>query len=189
VKIIRKADIQTSRWAGGTTSQLFIFPAGSDYKKMDFDFRISTATIETETSTFTSLPGVKRILMVLDGTLELSHRDQLDSRSGRSTILEPFETDSFPGDWETTSGGKVTDFNLMIRRQELEGMVRMMQLGKKSDLVLEAEHHAFIYLHKGEVMINEKESLQRGDGIYFDSSSPLRIQGKANTELIYVTVK
>ena len=182
IQVIRSTDLRTNRWSGGTTTELFIFPEGSDYKKQDFGFRISTATIETETSTFTSLPGVFRKLMVLEGTLELTHK------GFHSTILEPFETDSFCGDWETTSGGKATDFNLMIRDAELNGTIAMLHFGKKSDLPLTAEKHVFIYVYRGEILLNEKESLKKGDAVYFDSDASVRIQGKINAELIYVNI-
>ena len=73
MQIIRKADIQTSNWSGGTTSELFIFPTTSNYKDLNFGFRLSSATIDVDESEFTPLPNVKRQLMLLDGELELIH--------------------------------------------------------------------------------------------------------------------
>ncbi len=73
MKIIRKEDIKTTNWSGGTTSELFIFPVSSTYKDLNFEFRLSRATIETEESIFTPLPHVKRKLMLLDGELELKY--------------------------------------------------------------------------------------------------------------------
>jgi len=109
VKIIRKADQRTTEWSGGTTTQLAIFPETASYNQRDFLFRISTAKVITETSEFTSLPGVSRIIMILDGTLTLHHEGQY------SKTLQKFGTDSFDGGWKTTSTGKVTDFNLMTK--------------------------------------------------------------------------
>jgi len=111
VKIIRKADQKTTEWSGGTTTQLAIFPETASYNQRDFLFRISTAKVETETSEFTSLPGVLRTIMILDGTLTLHHEGQY------SKTLQKFGTDSFDGGWKTTSTGKVTDFNLMTKGQ------------------------------------------------------------------------
>lgn len=182
MQVIRNTDLHENRWSGGTTTQLCIFPASADYKKMDFDFRISTATIETETSTFTALPGVSRILMVLDGVLELHHRDQ------HSTILHPFETDSFSGEWETTSHGKATDFNLMIRRADLSGTVRCLLLGKKSNFSLTAGKHGFLYLYKGDISVGDIP-LKAGDSVYLDAGETINILGKNNATVIHVNLQ
>jgi len=107
MKIIRKEDIKISDWSGGKTSELFIYPPKSNYKKLDFLFRLSKATIEVEESNFTPLPNVKRKLMVLEGELELVHEGHHSKR------LKSLEFDTFFGDWKTKSIGVATDLNLM----------------------------------------------------------------------------
>jgi uncharacterized protein len=107
ISITRKQEQITTTWSGGTTTQLAIYPPDSILKGKNFLFRISTAVVEAETSVFTALPGVIRVIMVLEGTLELVHTGHY------SKTLQQFETDTFSGDWKTTSQGKVTDFNLM----------------------------------------------------------------------------
>lgn len=98
---------QTTTWSGGKTTELFIFPTDARYVERDFDFRISTATIEVETSDFTPLPDYKRLLAVLEGELEIMHEGKYSKK------LLPFESDSFHGSWKTTSKGKVRDFNVI----------------------------------------------------------------------------
>lgn len=183
MQIIPFEELKTSSWSGGTTTELFIFPRSANYKKMDWDFRISTATIEVETSTFTALPGVKRILMVLNGTLELEHKGQY------ATILEAFERDTFLGDWETISGGLAEDFNLMIRKADLNGFVRHIQLSKKKSLTLQTEKHGFIYIYKGTLALNEEIQLTSGDSIYFDHTEEVQLTGISNALLIYVLIE
>ena len=183
MEIIPFEELNTAEWSGGTTTQLYIFPKTADYKKMDFDFRISTATIEIEKSTFTKLPGVKRTLMVLDGTLELEHKGQY------STILEAFEKDSFSGDWDTTSGGMAEDFNLMIRNPELNGFVRHIQLSKKKTLTLQTEKHGFIYIYRGTLLLHEDTELTTGDSIYFSEKEAVTLTGISNALLIYVLIE
>src|SRR5690606_31750336 len=132
----------TSRWSGGTTTELFIYPESASYAKRNFLFRLSTATVETETSLFTSLPYVSRTLMVLDGKTELTHKDEYVK------MLYPFESDTFRGEWRTTSNGKCVDFNLMccegaqglVRHQKLEKGVQQIELKGKMN---------FIFLFKG----------------------------------------
>lgn len=109
IELIRKSQQNCATWSGGTTTQLFIYPRNETYSNLQFEFRISTATVEVETSTFTQLPGVRRTLMVLDGTMELNHQHH------HTKQLQKFDVDEFMGDWQTNSIGKCTDLNLMCR--------------------------------------------------------------------------
>ncbi|HWR09929.1 HutD family protein [Sporomusa sp.] len=107
-ELIKTTDQITSNWSGGTTTQIAIYPKNSLYNERNFMWRLSSARVEVEESTFTSLPGIWRLIMVLEGELKLEH-------SGHHTVqLKPFEQDSFSGNWSTTSFGKVRDFNLML---------------------------------------------------------------------------
>ena len=119
-KIIRTQDLTTSSWSGGTTTQLAIYPENTVYAERNFKWRVSTAKVDIEESTFTQLPHVSRIIMPLQGTLHLVHEGHHES------LLKPFEQDSFMGDWKTVCYGKAIDFNLMIT--EGEGMVKALDI-------------------------------------------------------------
>lgn len=110
-KVIRRGQYKTTNWSGGTTTELFIFPPGSEYKNRNFTWRLSSASVQTESSTFTSLPGISRIIMVLEGSLQLEHKNY------HSAKLGPFDQDSFEGEWVTESYGKAIDFNLMMSKE------------------------------------------------------------------------
>ena len=148
----KKEQLNTSVWSGGTTTQLVIYPKEAIYKNLDFIFRISTATIEIEKSTFTSLPNVSRIIMVLDGELTIQHKSQYTKQ------LKKFDTDVFSGDWETTSIGKATDFNVMTK-----GLTKASALGfslaekSKKELILNSQIMA-LYVSSGKVVIEESSS-------------------------------
>jgi environmental stress-induced protein Ves len=107
INIKRKAEQKPTKWSGGTTTELAIFPETSSYSERNFNYRISSAQVEDEESVFTKLPGVSREIMILEGELELFHKNKY------SKYLKTFDTDSFSGEWDTSSKGKVTDFNLM----------------------------------------------------------------------------
>lgn len=109
-ELIRKADQATSNWSGGTTTQIAIFPKNAVYAERNFTWRISSARVELEESEFTSLPGIWRLIMVLDGEMRLEHTGH------HTTYLKPFDQDSFSGDWATKSLGKVRDFNVMLAK-------------------------------------------------------------------------
>lgn len=110
--VLAEEKYPTSAWSGGTTTELLIFPEACRYADRDFDFRISSASIDIETSEFTSLPDYQRILMVLEGETTLKHDDEGEMREAK---LSPFHQDTFSGRIKTASFGKCRDFNLMYR--------------------------------------------------------------------------
>ena len=109
------SEYNTSSWSGGTTTELGIGPEGSRYADRDFLWRISSATVDLEESTFTALPDYDRIIMTLEGEIDLCHN------GGEWLHLKAFETHSFDGGDDTVSRGKVVDFNLMTRKGKAGG--------------------------------------------------------------------
>jgi environmental stress-induced protein Ves len=108
IESIKKNHLISSQWSGGTTTQLLICPKNAIYSERNFIWRLSSAKVEVDESLFTHLPGISRIIMILKGELRLEHKGH------HSTVLKKFDQDSFKGEWNTKSYGKVTDFNLMM---------------------------------------------------------------------------
>lgn len=109
IRIVKKDSQKTANWSGGTTTELFIYPPDTSYERKEFLFRISTALCTQEESTFTILPGTRRILMPLDGNLRLQHGSQ------PPVDLVPGMCNAFSGEETTRSCGSCRDFNLMLR--------------------------------------------------------------------------
>lgn len=132
VQIIKKEDQLTTKWSGGTTTQLAIYPENALYSERNFLWRISSAEVELPESVFTHLPGIKRIILPVTGELYLEHVAKYKK------ILKPFEQDCFSGDWITRSRGKVTDFNLMMK--DCQGKVETITLlsGDSRSILLES---------------------------------------------------
>lgn len=148
MKVIHRKEQTTTKWSGGLTTELYIFPEGSDYKKRDFSFRLSTATVEIDKSTFTPLPGVDRTLMVLEGQMDLLHEGQ------HSSSLTPLQQDRFKGEWITESKGQCTDFNLMCQN-EAQGELTGYALGTNEEKALNLKGISnFIYLYNGKLNAN-----------------------------------
>ncbi|KQU20785.1 hypothetical protein ASG65_22870 [Bacillus sp. Leaf13] len=165
LKLIRKSEQITSLWSGGKTTQLAIYPENGDYSKRDFKWRLSTADVEVDESLFTHLPGIQRIIMILDGEMLLQHKGK------HHVHLKPFEQDRFDGGWTTRSIGRVTDFNLMLA-EGCEGDLNMIHInsGIQHEVLDNREStnrsEAF-YCVKGtsKMSIDEKETfvLDQGD--------------------------
>ena len=111
VQRIPKSQWKVSQWAGGSSSQIMIWPEDATYADRNFLFRISTAQAVTdEESDYTHLPGVTRHLLMLEGKAVVCHKDRY------TLTMHPHkEIDIFDGGWDTCASGKVRDFNLMTR--------------------------------------------------------------------------
>lgn len=166
-EIISSAQNQTNRWAGGETTQLFIFPAEADFIRRDFQLRISTATVEQEESTFTIFTGITRRLMVLEGKIRLEH-------IGRKTVeLNPLEPYTFEGDWETKGFGKVHDFNLMTTGRAT-GELRAVQLQAEDTIEMETLSDIdLIYVQQGSIAFGA-ETLQAKESLLLHGTDKLR---------------
>lgn len=189
LSIIKSDSFITSKWSGGTTTELFIFPQTSNYQHRDFLFRLSTASVEVDSSTFTSLPGISRQIMILSGGIAISHKGKYTKQ------LNKFDVDEFAGDWETTSVGICTDFNLMTKGAT-RGNLRALQIEKEKRINLKISANPdwlFIYIFSGEVkanISNENYSLQRGDLLVLNEFSfqSLEIIGLENSEIVIAEI-
>lgn len=109
-RIYKEEQFNVSRWSGGSTAETAIFPENAQYLERDFIWRLSSATVEAEESSFTKLPDYDRVLMVLDGSVVLAHGDE------RSAALNQWQQDTFDGAVKTKCFGTMTDYNLMFRK-------------------------------------------------------------------------
>ncbi len=107
------ADKQTvSSWSGGETRELYIEgDEGCSYKDRNFDLRLSSATVDVESSVFSDLTGYTRYLMPLEGYIKISHD------GGEAEILKPYDVHEFDGGSRTESEGKCRDFNVMLSKK------------------------------------------------------------------------
>lgn len=170
--IIRSNVQKTSLWSGGKTTEIFIYPETAEYGERNFDCRISTATVEVETSTFTPLPDIQRHLLILEGEMRLKHDE------GEWITLKPYISHSFGGGQQTISEGKVRDFNVMVSEQhEAELHVHDLNSENWVNLNYKEEFIHFIYCTEGtaQVQLEQKDKVQRhflyaGDGFFLENS-------------------
>ena len=151
-RLIKEDDYIMTEWSGGKTTQIFIYPEGSNYKELNFKFRLSSATVELEKSEFTKLEGVNRFITPLDNGLKLTHNHK------KYINLKPFEVYEFDGGIDTTSYGMARDFNLMLR-DGAEGQLESIYIDKTCLIVEEVpsdfkEAFYFIYACDNEVYVD-----------------------------------
>lgn len=189
VNIFESENFKIRKWSGGTTTELFIWPANSDYSQQNFDFRLSSASVETEESVFTAFPAYMRHLSILEGEIKIMHKDKYEK------ILKPNDFDTFSGNWNTKSYGKAIDFNLIIK-PELTAEIECFNIQKDDvcDLHCKPEFQFFfVFLFKGEVLMNDSENLKLNISDYtlaeFHTDKDIKIRTKALKKSNCVVVK
>lgn len=155
LRIIHADEHNTSAWAGGTTSELAIWPENGCYASRKFAWRISAAKCGLDESDFTDLPGFHRILMVLEGSITLTHD------GGREISLSAFDIDEFDGASKTHCAGRCSDFNLMLA-EGWHGHMRALKDVHKANEALSHTFDAF-YCVSGNVIADVKPSHEEID--------------------------
>ncbi|GGX15880.1 HutD/Ves family protein [Aquimarina muelleri] len=172
VEIIKSHTLKKNTWSGGTTTQFFIYPHSAEYSKLNFDFRLSMATVAIKESVFTSLPGVSRKLLVLEGEITLDHENRHQKKLGR------FDMDEFEGDWKTSSVGKCTDFNLMTK-EETTGKLIVFDSKQNENIqysMKNKEDWLFIYNYSGSISVEVNKKTH-----VIDAGDLLIIRERTNT--------
>lgn len=174
IHIFSPAERTTINWASGTSTEIFIYPSNGSFADRNFQFRISTATVEAEESTFTFFEGITRQLMILKGELELIHEGRYTKQ------LKPFDQDTFSGEWSTRSKGKVTDFNLMLKggatgtlNHHVLTAGNSLKLGANSD-------YFFIYIASGSASLDDGTDAHSGDLVQVSETPNVQLTGAAS---------
>lgn len=124
--IIRRADMAISQWAGGSTTQLAIYPAHSCVAAQDFLWRFSSATVE-QSGAFTRFPQHQRLLALRQGagfvlTVEakLASAEPTNEQpvpTQQAGVTSQQQTLRFAGYCHSSARllqGAITDINLML---------------------------------------------------------------------------
>jgi uncharacterized protein len=148
------SDYKSMPWANGrgTTVELF--------RQEDADgallLRLSCADV-VEAGAFSSLPGIDRILTLIEGAgFDLDFGEQ-----GSVTPVLPFEPVAFSGDWPAAAErvrGPSRDFNVMVARGRLTAEVTVLRDGPA---VLDGKARSFLYVAQGHVAIESPGYPQR----------------------------
>ncbi len=190
IKHFQSQDFNTTRWSGGTTTELFIWPMDAQFKLGNFAFRLSTATVEIPESKFSALPDTNRTLMVLDGQITLTHEGHHSKRLGA------FETDHFKGEWTTLCEGTCTDFNLMTKGTTKGSLVAIQVGNQETKTINIAKQLAFCFAFTvtGKITIKIEGidyAVDAGELIYIENPTvnQLEMTGQSEGRVVLVTIK
>ncbi|MBL7717604.1 MAG: HutD family protein [Flavipsychrobacter sp.] len=176
------ANRTTINWASGTSTEIFIYPSDGNFATRDFIFRISTATVEAEESVFTHFQGITRHLMILKGHLELVHE-------GRYTRhLQPYDQDTFSGEWATRAKGKVTDFNLILKEGATGSLEHEHLEAGKTAAFTGTTGYDFIYIASGSARLSNGALASAGDLLHLGQDDELDLQAQECCDLVMIEV-
>lgn len=165
MKIIEPCNFITTQWAGGSTTQLWIWPPKSNVAERDFELRISMARVE-QGGPFSDFSGYQRALLLLSGEgLKLEQRKVDDSHV--CFLFSPNDPCWYFAGRDTVRAellnGPVQDFNLIAAQEHTLNMVRFSldaaQLFCSMNNVITTKKHSVktvsclygLYLHQGEL--------------------------------------
>ena len=137
IEYYTKDDFNTSVWQGGKTTELLILPIGASYKERNFIARLSSATIESSSSEFTILDGIKRFIT------PITYPFLLESDIKKTFLLKPFEVYEFSGSEKTISYGMSQDFNLMLNTKKTDGY--MKSITNKKEVSIDVENNTMLW--------------------------------------------
>ena len=137
IEYYTKDDFNTSVWQGGKTTELLILPTGASYKERNFIARLSSATIESSSSEFTILDGIKRFIT------PITYPFLLESDIKKTFLLKPFEVYEFSGSEKTVSYGMSQDFNLMLNTKKTDGY--MKSITNKKEVNIDVENNTMLW--------------------------------------------
>lgn len=174
-KIISKTNLLPSIWDGGKTYEYFISPADSSYTDRDFDFRISSASIEKTPSNFTRFEAYQRYLVMLDSDLKLNRNGEEDNYAQH----EIFEFDSND---EIQSFSIGNDFNLMVRKGNNPFEIKVQII----DAVYRNPWIFLFAIEKTKLKINQQDiNLNANDLVILENSEVEAISIGSNKEVIF----
>ena len=156
IKVVQHFKTQPWKNGLGSTQELLIHPASADVALEKFEYRISSAVV-TGSSTFSSFTGYRRIIVLLNGAMTLSH----ESQSGEKTtkLLEKLTPHFFSGDDITTakanSGNEMRDLNFIYRPQKYE--VKCEILTGKRELTLHPGKSYFLFSVDSKMYVEQQE--------------------------------
>lgn len=186
ITLLSHKDYRKTKWKGGTSTELFVYPPKTSYQERNFQIRISKAKVKIPNSTFTALPNYHRLLHLVKGSFLLNHNNE------KLNLVLPGDTVFFEGSWETQCKGLGSDFNLMYSGKGVGNIASHIVLaGDYLNLnSQELGQLNFIYVLSGKVNIllrNQEFKLKKNQSLVaFDQEilSSLTIEAGKDTQLI-----
>ncbi|MHB1146562.1 MAG: HutD/Ves family protein [Lutibacter sp.] len=189
IDILKAGDFKTKKWSGGSSTELYIHPSTANFAGRNFKFRISSATVEVPQSVFTVLPEVSRQLMVLKGSINVSHKNH------HAVQLNKTEIDIFDGNWETSAVGTCVDFNLMTMGKT-KGKISWIAVSADKTLNFQLDatcEFLIFYVYDGKLQVDfssENRNVNQGELLVIQHpiNEVVKLQSSEDCEMAVVCI-
>lgn len=181
--LIQKSQYQYMPWKNGqgTTAQIQIYPENSSVIAGDFQWRLSSATVQAS-GPFSLFPGCDRLLVVLEGKgLMLNHT--------RLELLHPIQ---FSGEYEIDCkllDEEVVDLGLIYRRDQVhaEMIVETVEAGLHQWCLQEKTH--LFFLHSGSCEVSGLR-MEAGETLYVtgEKEIALRVLSSEGAKFVHIKI-
>jgi hypothetical protein len=186
LSILRAADRTPAPWknGGGVTFEIAAFPDGADLA--GFDWRVSVAQVAAG-GPFSRFVGVDRLMLVLDGRLEL------DIAGERMAVDETSAAAAFAGEAEVSAlppAAPVTDLNVMVRRGAFTASLARRTLAGTAAVVCQDTTLVLTRSPLSAAVGPERRDLAPGDVLRIDGArgavARLKPQGAAEAVVAHI---
>lgn len=177
-KLLHFSHYQWMNWknGGGQTAQIAIFPPSASLERMDFIWRLSTATIQ-KSGPFSTFPGCDRLLAHWKGgAMELIQKER-----NESILLKPRSSIHFEGEEVVDCvlrEGEASDLGLIYKRDLVQARMVVIPFSTKVRsfessapttfyFTLSGSFHVSVYPNeeKHELDLGDALQIQRGQGL------------------------
>lgn len=166
IRTCQKKQYPSSKWLGGSTTELLVLPERSSFATRNFNLRISMAKVIGPEGAFTPLKGFRRNLLMLEGAMLLRGKKGI-------RLLLPGDEIKFSGSEVITSKGSGADFNVMLRKGR--AAIQLLPVEAGEAVVLDQSVsgqlvHFFAWKGAVEIRIGKKKyQLVKGDALWIDA--------------------
>ncbi len=120
--------------------------------------------------------------MLLKGELGLIHE-------GRYTKhLKPYEQDTFSGEWDTRSKGKVTDFNLMLKDGATGALIHHHIAAQAIATYMAGSDYYFLYLASGQATLSNGNTANSKDLLWIEKGTDVTAYAQEPCDIIAIEV-
>jgi environmental stress-induced protein Ves len=153
LKLLRRAGYRTVPWQNGrgVSQQVAVSPREASYE--GFDWQVTHTAISAD-DPFSSLPGLDRQLLLVDGGgLTLRIRSPREGIAFDRRIDAPLEPFAFRGDWEAECilHGPVRVLNVMTRRGRVGARLQIVKPDAAQPVTKPAGETLVVYAARGPV--------------------------------------
>ncbi|MDO9182751.1 MAG: HutD family protein [Bacteriovorax sp.] len=178
ITLLKKSSFKKSPWKNGLgqTSQIDIFPSGSNIVDDSFLWRISTATI-TQNNQFSLFPDCDRLLVVWKGAgLNINGQNL----APHTPLLFSGEKDIF---CELQSPDQVVDLGIIYKKTLMNVDLDIMRLPPKSSITIKTGIN-FFFLASKDICFIENNELESGDCLKVETIQNISFSTKSSQEIL-----